>query len=70
MDFPSIRGGYLPDCAKTSTWNLLYVYIDAHSQSLFDEYPGDGVKSITILKYQCENMTFLTKADIIDCFSK
>ena len=42
-DYPSIRGGELPDYTKTSTWNLLYAYIDAHSQILIDEYPVDGV---------------------------
>ena len=57
MDYTSIREEQLPDYAKKSTWNLLYAYIDAHSQILIDEYPVDGVQAITILKYQCVNMT-------------
>ena len=36
----------------------MHAYIDAHNQILFDEYPGDGVKAIKILKSQCANMTF------------
>ena len=47
-----------PDYAKNSTWNLLHVYIYAHSQRLIDEYIGDGVQYILILQYQCANMTF------------
>ena len=43
MDYPSIRGEDLPDYSKTSTWNLLNVYIYANSQILIDEYPGNGV---------------------------
>ena len=40
MDYPSIRGKYLPDYAKNLTWNYLRVCIDAHSKILIDEYPG------------------------------
>ena len=58
MDFLSIKGEYLPDCAKKSTWNLLFVYMDAHIQCLFDEYPQYVLQTITILKSQCANMTF------------
>ena len=35
-----------------------HAYIYAHNQRLIDEYPGDGVQSISRLKYQCENITF------------
>ena len=44
MDYPSIRGEYLPDNDKKSTWNLLHAYIDENRQRLIDEYPGYGVQ--------------------------
>ena len=50
MDYPYIRGEYLPDYAKRATWNLFHKYTDAHSQVLIDEFPGYGVQSISILK--------------------
>ena len=31
---------------KKVTWNILHAYIDAHSQILIDECPGDGVHAI------------------------
>ena len=68
MDYKFIIGEDLTDCDKKSTWNLLHAYIDALSQILIDEYPRYGIHAISILKYQCVNMVFLTKADIIDCF--
>ena len=43
LEYPSIIGGDLPDYSKKSRWNLSHAYIDAHSQRLFDEYPGDGL---------------------------
>ena len=46
MDYTPIRGKGLPDYAKKATWNLLHAYKDAHVQIIFDEFPGDGVKSI------------------------
>ena len=52
MDCPLIREGDFPDYDKKSTWDLLHVYIDAHSQILIDEYPGDGVQAITIFQYK------------------
>ena len=58
IDYPYIRGEYLPDHAKNSTWNLLRAYIDAHIQILIDEYPGDGVQAISIFQSQCSNITF------------
>ena len=58
MDYPSIIGEDLASYYKKATWNLLHGYIDAHSQILIDEYPGDVVQSISILQYQCEYMTF------------
>ena len=33
--------------SKKATWNLLHTYIDAHSQSLRDEYKGDGAHAIS-----------------------
>ena len=58
MDYPSIRGGDLLYYAKNATQNLLHAYIDAHSQKIIDEYPEDGVQSISRLQYKCANMTF------------
>ena len=52
LDFPSISEEYLPDYAKKATWNLLHTFIYAHSQILFDEYPGDVVQAISILQYK------------------
>ena len=46
MDYPSIRGKEIPYHAENPTWNILCAYIDAHSQILIYEYPGDGVQSI------------------------
>ena len=57
-DYPSIREEDFPDYAKDVTWNLLHAYIDRHSQILLYEYRGFGVKNITLLQYQCTNMTF------------
>ena len=34
MDYTSIKGEYLPDYTKNSTWELLCAYMDAHSQKL------------------------------------
>ena len=59
MDYPSIRGEYLPDYDKESTWDLLRAFIDANSQVLTDEFPGDRAQAISIFKSQCENMTFV-----------
>ena len=50
MDYPSIRVGCLPGCAKKATWNLLHEYIDAHSQRLIYYYPVNGLQAISILQ--------------------
>ena len=50
MDYPSIRGEYLPYYSENVTWNLLYAYIDAHSQILMYEYPGGGLQDTSRLK--------------------
>ena len=47
----------MPYYAENPTWKILHAHIDAHSQKLIHEYPGYGVEAITILKYQCENIT-------------
>ena len=44
MDYPYIRGEELPYYAKKTTWNLLHVYIDAHSQRLIDKCLGYGLR--------------------------
>ena len=58
MDYSSIRGEYLTDYAKKTTWNLLPAYISAHSQILIDEYTEYGVQDISRLQPQFANMTF------------
>ena len=58
MDHPSIRWEEIPDYAKQSTWDLLHLYIDTHSQISIDECQGDGVQAILIFQSQCANMTF------------
>ena len=70
IDYISIRGEDSPDYSKNSTWNILHTYIDAHSQILIDEYPGDGVYDFLRLKTQGANMIFSEKSDIIDFLSK
>ena len=47
-----------PDYAKNSTWNFLHAYKDAHSQILTDESTEYRIQAISILQYQCANMTF------------
>ena len=44
MEYPSIKGKYLPDYAKKATWNLFHTYIDSHSPTFIDEYPVDGLQ--------------------------
>ena len=56
MKYPSIWGEEILDYAKKFTWNLFRVYIDAHSQILLYECPGDGVQAISRFQSQCENM--------------
>ena len=70
MEYPSIRGEDILDCARNDTWNLLHIYIDSNGQKLIYQYPVYGVKSISRLQSQFKNMTFSEKADIIDCFRK
>ena len=70
VDYLSIRGEELPYYSKNATWNLFHAYVVSHSQILIDEYPGYGVKSISRLQSQYENMTFAEKSYIIKCFSK
>ena len=42
MDYPSVRGGNIPDHYNKSTWNIFHGNIDSHSQILIAKYPGDG----------------------------
>ena len=70
MDYPSIRGKDFLYYAKKATWDLLHGYVDAHSQRLIDEYPGDGVQVITIFQFQCANMTFSDKSRYNILFQK
>ena len=58
MDHTSIREEDLPYYDKKSTWNLLHAYIDANSQRLIYQYPGDGVKYTSRKQLKCANMTF------------
>ena len=48
MDYPSIGGEDFPDYSKKDIYKLSYSNINAYSQRLIDEYPGDGVQTITI----------------------
>ena len=70
MEYPSIRGEYLPDYAKNVTWNLLHAYIDVHIQRLIYEYSGYGVQAITIFQSKCANMTFSENIMYIRLFQK
>ena len=36
----------------------MQAYIDAYSQILIDEFPGDKLQAIAILQSQCADMTF------------
>ena len=58
MEYLSIRGDELSDYAIKYTWNLLYAYMDAQSQGLIEEFPGDGLRAISRFKYQCATTTF------------
>ena len=58
MEYPSIRGEEIPDCAKKATRKPLHAYIDAHSQRLIEECPGDRVQAISILQSQFANTTY------------
>ena len=58
MDYPYIRGEDLPDYDKHFTWKILHVYINPHNQRLICDYTRDVEQAISILQYQCENMTF------------
>ena len=62
MDYPSIREEYFPDYAKKAAWKLLNAYIDAHSQSLIDEYPENGGQAISILQSKWASMTFVEQS--------
>ena len=70
MEYPSIREEELPDYAKNATWNLFHAYMDEHSQILIDVCLGYGVQVISILKSQCENMTFSGESRYTRVFQK
>ena len=42
--------------------NILHKNINVHSRSLMAEFPGDGVKCISKIQSNCENMTFSDKS--------
>ena len=58
MEYPPTRGKEILDYSKTSAWNILHAYIDAHIQRLIYECPGDGIQYISRFKSQFANMTF------------
>ena len=62
MDYPSTRGGGLIYYAKKATCYILFAYIDANSQRLTNEYPGDGVQAISRLQSQFSDMIFYDKS--------
>ena len=61
IDYPSIRREDFTYYDRSSTWNLLHAYIDARSQILTNEYPGDGLQAISRLQSQCAKLTFSDK---------
>ena len=70
MDYPSIRGGYLPYYAKKTIWNLLQAYIDAHIQRIFSKNLGDGVQALSIIQNQFSNMTCYDQSRYNSLFQK
>ena len=70
MEYLFMRGEEIPDYAKNSIWNLLHAYIDAYSQILIDEFPGDGVQAISIFSPQCANITLSCQSRYIRIFHK
>ena len=48
----------------------MHTYIYTHSQILIDEFPGDGVKAISRLQYQCANMNYADKSRYNIMFQK
>ena len=70
MDYKYISGKKIPDYAKKAKWNLFHAYIYAHSYRLIDEFPGYGVQAISILQYQCENITFYNQSRYNRMFSQ
>ena len=47
---------------KNDTWKNFHAYIDALSQKIFSEYPGDRLQAISIFQPQCAKMTFIYKS--------
>ena len=62
MEYPSVRGRYLPGYTDKATWDLLHAYIDEHRKMLIDEYPGNVLQAITILQSHYSNITFSDKS--------
>ena len=65
LDYPIIGGEDIKYFARKSIRNILHANIDVHSRRLIAEFPIYGIKCIKRLQSHCENMTFLTKLDII-----
>ena len=62
IDYPTIGEEYIFYYAEKPVKNLLHKNIDVRGRSLVSEFPGDGVKFISKLKYHCENTTFADKS--------
>ena len=58
MDYPSIRGEYLPDYAKKSTCNILHAYMDTNSKKLIDKHTEYEVQEISRFQPQCAKINF------------
>ena len=70
LDYPSIGGEDVKYYVKNSISNLLHANIDVHSIRLFSKFPGDGVKYISKLHLNCENMNFADKSRYGRLFQK
>ena len=61
VNYPTIAREDIKYHVKKTNINILHSNIDVHSRRLISEFPGDGVKCIPKLQYNCENMTFADK---------
>ena len=62
LDYPNIGGEDIKHFVKKSIRNRLHANIYVHSRRLISEFPGYGVKCISILQSHCANMTFVDKS--------
>ena len=70
IDYPKIGREDIKYFVKNSIRNILHDNIDVHSRRLIAEFPGYGVKCISKLQSNCENMTFSDKSSYDRIFQK